>query len=114
MTTTDQPALFTLAEFGLEVSPTEAMRHGVQVVDQCAWCGAVVVWAKGTYRKKLGACPACGRNGGGKETGASSWWRQKLPVAGIREHDHDWSVLGAMQICSICTRTRPIPLKEKP
>ena len=37
-------ALFSLEDFGLRVEPTQAMREGTQVVDQCAWCGAVVVW----------------------------------------------------------------------
>lgn len=106
-------ALFTLADVGLEITPTEAMRRGTQVVHQCAWCGAVVVWHKDAWRPALGVCPACCRDAGGGETGSSGWWRQRLPVAGIREHDHDWRVVGAMQICEICTRMRPIPLEER-
>ena len=107
-------ALFTLADVGLEIKPTEAMRRGTQVAHQCAWCGAVVVWHKDIYRSALGTCPACGRDAGGAESGSSSWWQQTIPVAGIHEHDHDWHVVGAMQICETCTRMRPIPLKEEP
>ena len=71
-------ALFSLEDFGLRVEPTQAMRDGTQVVDQCAYCGAVVVWHRGLYRAKLGQCPACDTQQG--------WWGQKLPVAGIHEH----------------------------
>lgn len=77
-------ALFDLSDVGLELTPTEAMKRGTQVVHQCAWCGAVVVWDKGGFRDVLGACPACGRDGGGKP-GAAQWWEQRLPVAGMSQ-----------------------------
>lgn len=75
--------LFDLEAVGLGLTPTEAMNRGTQVVHQCAWCGCIVVWHTG-FRTALGVCPACGRDGGGHETGASSWWTQRLPVAGLR------------------------------
>lgn len=79
-----QQPLFDLAEFALEIDPTKAMRSGEQHVDQCAWCGAVVVWGISSLRRALGACPACGRDGGGQISEQSVWWRQALPVAGLR------------------------------
>ena len=82
-------ALFSLEDFGLRVEPTQAMREGTQVVDQCAYCGAVVVWHRGLYRAKLGQCPACDTQQG--------WWGQKLPVAGIHEHDHEWELVGSLE-----------------
>ena len=74
--------LFDLDRVDLGLTPTEAMKLGEQTCAQCAWCGAVVIWHPGGYRSALGLCPACGRDGGGKETGASQWWEQTLPVAG--------------------------------
>ena len=91
-------ALFSLEDFGLRVEPTQAMREGTQVVDQCAWCGAVVVWHRGLYRAKLGQCPACDTQQG--------WWGQKLPVAGIHEHDHEWELVGSLEVCTRCTSSR--------
>lgn len=99
-------ALFELADVGLELTPTEAMKRGVQVVDQCAWCGTVVVWSRGAYRERLGTCPSCGCDAGGKPNGESSWWRQSLPVAGLSEHEHTWTPVGAVDLCR-CTLTRP-------
>lgn len=81
--------LFDLEAVGLGLTPTEAMRKGEQVVQQCAWCGAVVVWIKGGFRTGLGLCPACGRDGGGKESGRSTWWGETLPVAGLHRADHE-------------------------
>lgn len=68
-------ALFDLEDVGLEITPTIAMQRGEQVVHQCAWCGAVVVWHQGGFRTALKDCPACDRNQG--------WWEQRLPVAGL-------------------------------
>lgn len=92
-------ALFDLEDFGLRIEPTAAMRAGHQVADQCAWCGALVVWLVDVYRSSLGGCPACGR-------ADSGWWRQALPVAGVHEHDHDWIPVGAVESCTICHKTR--------
>jgi hypothetical protein len=61
---------------GLEVSPTIAMRRGEQAVFQCSECGSVVVQSS-LANGALGPCPACRRDCG--------WWRQQLPVAGLRE-----------------------------
>ena len=77
--------LFDLDAVGLGLTPTQAMRNGTQVVHQCAWCGCVVVWHKGGFRSALGVCPACSRDGGGRETGSSTWWTQQLPVAGLEQ-----------------------------
>jgi len=95
--TTD--ALFELEDFGLRIEPTDAMRAGHQVAHQCAWCGALVVWLDDVYRDQLGTCPACGRS-------AAGWWKQNLPVAGVHEHDHDWTRVGAVDVCSRCHKTR--------
>lgn len=81
---TGMTPLFDLEAVGLGLTLTEAMKQGTQVVHQCAWCGCVVVWHEGAYRTALGLCPACNRDGGGNETGASSWWTSRLPQAGIQ------------------------------
>ncbi|WP_417541390.1 GntR family transcriptional regulator [Microbacterium maritypicum] len=69
-----------LADVGLAISPTPAMKAGTQVIHQCSWCGAVVVWMRTAERRRLTNCPAC-RNG--TETPHTTWWEQRLPVAGI-------------------------------
>lgn len=79
----EHEALFTLAEVELEISPTEAMRRGEQLVHQCAWCGTVVVWHKTSQRSALGVCPCCGADSAGKPSDTSQWWQQALPVAGV-------------------------------
>lgn len=76
--------LFDLEAVGLGLTPTQAMQRGTQAVNQCAWCGCIVVWSRGGYRTELALCPACGRDGGGEETGTSMWWQSHLPVAGLR------------------------------
>lgn len=91
-------ALFDLEDFGLRIEPTAAMRAGHQVVHQHSWCGATVVWLAGVWRDDLGTCPACGRN--------DAWWPQKLPVAGVHEHEHDWLPVGAVESCTVCHKTR--------
>ncbi|RCL91411.1 hypothetical protein [Microbacterium sp.] len=80
--TADEP-LFELADVGLELAPTEAMRRGEQFVHQCAWCGAVVVWHRRKTTDSLGLCPNCGSDAGGNPAESSTWWRQRLPLAGI-------------------------------
>lgn len=67
------PPLFDLADMGLVIKPTVAMRAGRQQVFQCAQCGTVVVQSS-LAPGPLGACPACGHD---------TWWRQQLPVAGL-------------------------------
>jgi hypothetical protein len=49
------------------------MRDGSQRIFQCAQCGTVVVQ---TGRHDLGPCPSCQ---------ATTWWRQRLPLAGLHE-----------------------------
>jgi hypothetical protein len=56
----------------LDLEPTIAMLRGDQRVDQCAWCGTVVVAPGG--RSPLGPCPSCAE---------PRWWRQELPIAGL-------------------------------
>lgn len=72
-----------LADVDLEVRPTEAMRHGEQFVHQCAWCGTVVVWHRFKAGHRLGLCPNCGSDAGGRPAEISTWWQQSLPVAGL-------------------------------
>lgn len=57
----------------LEVRPTVAMQAGTQRVDQCAWCGTIVV--SPSKRKPTGSCPSCDHDDG--------WWAATLPIAGI-------------------------------
>lgn len=66
----------SLADVGLVLEPTIAMRRGDQHAFQCAWCGTVVVVP--AAKPKLGRCPnaACGRPSQG-------WWRQHLGDAGL-------------------------------
>lgn len=75
--------LSELADVGLELAPTEAMKRGEQFVHQCAWCGAVVVWHRRSTNDSLGLCPNCGSYDGGHPAESSTWWRQRLPLAGI-------------------------------
>lgn len=70
---------FDLDGLDARVVPTTHMKKGVQVVHQHSWCGAVVVWHPIPARAELGSCPACDRPDDG-------WWRQVLPVAGIRSN----------------------------
>lgn len=69
-------ALFTLATFGIELTPTPAMRQGTQKVSQCPWCGPVVVWQRTEDRLRLGPCPCCRREDDG-------WLNEQLPLAGL-------------------------------
>lgn len=69
-------AQFTLATFGIELTPTPAMRQGTQKVAQCPWCGTVVVWQKTVDRPMLGTCPCCQREG-------DDWLNEQLPLAGL-------------------------------
>lgn len=69
-------AQFTLATFGLELTPTPAMRQGTQKVAQCPWCGTVVVWQKTVDRLMLGTCPGCQREN-------DAWLNEQLPLAGL-------------------------------
>lgn len=80
--TNEKPRL-ELSDAGLEVNPTEAMRHGEQFVHQCAWCGTIVVWHRFEADSRLGRCPNCGADGGGRPADVSTWWQQTLPVAGL-------------------------------
>lgn len=57
---------------GLELTPTIAMRRGVQQVYQCSQCGLVAIQSD-LAAGPLGRCPAC--PGG-------SWWRQEIPKRG--------------------------------
>lgn len=70
----NQPTLL-----GLELEPTTAMRKGEQLIFQCAQCGLLAVQTNLAHGP-LGNCPACGR---------STWWRQQLPVAGLRNPTTD-------------------------
>lgn len=69
----NQPTLL-----GLELEPTIAMRAGQQKVWQCAQCGLVAVQSS-LAPGPMSACPACGH---------ATWWRQQLPVAGLRNPDY--------------------------
>lgn len=60
---------------GLEIRPTVAMRQGKQLVWQCAACGLVAVQS-GLAAGPMGDCPACSY---------STWWKQRLPLAGLHE-----------------------------
>lgn len=66
----------TLAQLALEIDPTPAMDAGTQTVWQCSMCGTVVVLTSLADVTKPQACPA------GHD--AADWWRQSLPVAGLR------------------------------
>lgn len=73
----------------LVLVPTAGMLAGDQVVTQCAHCGTIVVVITRpvttiTGRRlpgvealaDLGPCPRCGR---------SEYWRQRFPVAGLKQ-----------------------------
>jgi hypothetical protein len=60
------------------MEPTIAMQAGSQQVNQCGWCGTVVIVAtiqdEGAPRSLTGkACPTCDQTEHG-------WWRQDVPV----------------------------------
>lgn len=57
----------------LDLEPTPAMLAGTQTVNQCAFCGTVIVAP--SSRRALGPCPCCAE---------PRWWRQSLPIAGLR------------------------------
>jgi len=69
MTATEQPEL--------PLKPTPAWTVGLSRVDQCAWCGLLVMTpgasnATQPPAKPAGPCPSCGHDDG--------WWPQHLPV----------------------------------
>ncbi|HVT78427.1 MAG TPA: hypothetical protein VHD87_15425 [Acidimicrobiales bacterium] len=66
----------SLAEVGLALEPTVAMRRGEQHAFQCAWCGTVVVVP--APAPKLGRCP-----NNGCERPEQGWWRQHLGDGGL-------------------------------
>ena len=70
----DQPTLL-----GLELEPTIAMKAGKQLIFQCAQCGLLAVQTN-LVHGKLGHCSACGEG---------TWWKQSLPVAGLRNPGSD-------------------------
>jgi hypothetical protein len=78
---TRQLSLFDPPFEHLTIDLTPAMRRGEQAVWQCSWCGCIVVTDRG--RPADGACPAC--TGSPTAPVDAAWWRQRLPVAGIRE-----------------------------
>ncbi len=77
MSTPQRPVYEQPTLLGLELEATIAMRAGQQKVWQCAQCGLVAVQSS-LAAGKMGACPACGH---------TTWWAQKLPVAGLRSPD---------------------------
>lgn len=66
---------------GLELEPTPAMLKDEQHIYQCAYCGMVAVVPlrrdRDGFRNNLAGapCPNCDH---------STWWRQELPLAGLR------------------------------
>jgi hypothetical protein len=58
-----------------ELKPTIAMKRGEVRLEQCAFCGLLAAVTSNADAKKLGVCPACGKD---------EWWAQTLPVGPFR------------------------------
>jgi hypothetical protein len=79
--TADEP-LFELADVGLARSHRghetgRAVRPPMRLVrGRCRLAPA-------EDQRLLGLCPSCGSDAGGNPAESSTWWRQRLPLAGI-------------------------------
>lgn len=71
------PTQPTLPLEGLSLKHTIASKRGDQWVEQCMWCGSIVVVAATATRptpERLGPCPVCE---------ARNWQLQRVPSTGL-------------------------------
>jgi len=68
---------FDLADLGLRLEPTIAMKAGMQEVYQHSHCGTVVVRSSlASAGDRLGSCPSCTRPN-------QPWLRQTITASGL-------------------------------